>query len=131
MEKKHKQIAGRVKKRLLQELNQNGGGCIRGNCFNSSGSFVNMVKQLSYFIGNSVVGITDGIDTVYSIVTLPSDLGHNLGKPSEPLPSNTPIAKLLKPPEPPPSNTPMERLLGKQSGLLQSNPSIARLLGKI
>lgn len=42
-----------------------------------------------------MAGIVDGVKAVYSVVTLPMDLGHELGKPNEPLPDNTPIHRII------------------------------------
>ena len=98
MGKEHNKIIKRVKYRLKKELKQSGGDGLRQNNFDSSGSFGNMITQLAYFVENGVASIVDGITATYSVVTLPGDLGHILGKPNEPLPSNTKIAKILDPP---------------------------------
>jgi len=95
--KNHKEIIARINKRLKQELKQSGGDGLRQNNFSNSGSFGNMITQLAYFIENGVASIVDGISATYSVVTLPGDLGHILGKPNEPLPSNTAIDRILKP----------------------------------
>jgi len=98
MGKQHKEIVTRVRKRLQNELKQSGGDGLRQNNFSNSGSFGNMITQLAYFIENGVASIVDGITATYSVVTLPGDLGHILGKPNEPLPSTTPISRALAPP---------------------------------
>ena len=94
-----KKILKRTRKRLNNEIQKGGSVCgtsdkmsgVRSNNFSSSGKFGNMAKQLVFFIENSIAGITDGICALESVITLPSDLGHELGKPNEPLPDNTPI----------------------------------------
>lgn len=94
----NKLIISNSKKRIDKLLKKNnsynkqkGGNGLRTNKFNSSGSFSNMATQLVYFIQNGVATMVDGVSAVSSIVTLPMDLGHELGKPNEPLPGNTPI----------------------------------------
>ena len=48
-----------------------------------------------FFIENSVSGICNSVKAVYRVVTLPMDFGHELGKPNEPLPDNTPIHRII------------------------------------
>lgn len=88
------EILTRITKRLNNEV-QSGGSGVRSNQFSSSGSFGNVATQLVFFIENSMAGIVDGVKAVYSVVTLPMDLGHELGKPNEPLPDNTPIHRII------------------------------------
>lgn len=59
--------------------------------FRSSGSFSAMVDDMVGMLESGVHGIIDGFKAGYSILTLPTDLYHDLERPNPPLPENTPI----------------------------------------
>jgi hypothetical protein len=77
----------RIRRRRRGHRVQRGGGCH----LSSSGSFGNMIGQLFCFIENGIGAAVDGIKATISIVELPGDLAHDLSRPNEPLPANTPI----------------------------------------
>lgn len=88
MPKKAKEIAARTKKRLRADVRRlQKGGCT----MSSDGSFDNLVDQLSCMVQSGVKAITTGIDTAYSVITLPGDLAWDMERPNEPLPANTAI----------------------------------------
>ena len=97
MKTDYKKISKKVQNRLKNEVYQKGGDVagLRENRFSDSGNFVNMINQLSYMVVNGVASIVDGVSAVESVLTLPSDLSSITDKPNEPLPSNTPISRVI------------------------------------
>ena len=97
MRNKHKTklerlMSNRLRKRLKEEstiMNQTGGKC----SLSASGSFNNMVDQLGCMVASGVQAIVKGVDSAYSIIELPSDLGWDFNRPNEPTPQNTPVPK--------------------------------------
>lgn len=117
-EQKNEVLRKRVMKRLseLFDFTQKGGGVVgdmghlldkitcgisnslplaRTTNFSSSASIGNLAKQIMGAVENNIAAVSDGICAVGSVISLPSDLGHDLGKPNEPLPSNTPIHRAI------------------------------------
>ena len=94
------EIVRRVKKRLEKEIKQKGGFGPRENNFVSgieggTEAFGAIISNLTNMIINGGSAIVNGIEAVVSIATLPQDLSSIVGKPNEPLPSNTPIKKII------------------------------------
>ena len=114
-DKQVEEIIRRVEKRLRNELGQSGGKMIRdGSEFNSGANikpdyvwgipvpgsqgvkqFKNIIIQTSHMLTNSLGAIGDAIDATISVATLPNDFISILDRPNEPLPSNTPISKII------------------------------------
>lgn len=89
--KRQRLLVNRVNERINAELGQSGGGCH----LSSHGSFGNVVGQLACMIEQGVEAIITGIDTAYSVITLPADLAWDLEKPNEPMPQNTPVRRAI------------------------------------
>ena len=68
------------------------GKCIRQAKWSGSGSVKNLIKMLTCFISNNMVGVADGITAMGSLIDLPTDLASIASKPNEPLPSMVPIS---------------------------------------
>lgn len=86
--KRNRLLINRIKKRIKTELGQ-AGGC----SLSSHGSFGNVANQLGCMVGTGVQAIVKGIDSAYSVITLPADLAWDFQRPNEPMPSNTPIER--------------------------------------
>lgn len=88
--KVRKRVQSKIMKRLStkdrKKLEQSGGVNL-----SSSGSFGNMIEQLFGFILNTIESVGMAVETAESLISLPFDLGHQLDKPAQPLPQNTPI----------------------------------------
>ena len=59
--------------------------------FSSSGKLSNLIKQFTHGVSNGIQSMSSGLGAVCSILTLPADLGHTIGKPNEPMPYNVSI----------------------------------------
>lgn len=91
MSKKIDILKRRVQRRVKKELEQSGGGC----SLSSHGSFGNVVDQLGCMVVDGVESIIYGIRFAESVITLPGDLAWDFERPNEPMPSNTPVAKII------------------------------------
>jgi hypothetical protein len=56
-----------------------------------------MIGQLTCMIEEGIKSIGSGIETAYSVITLPADLAWDMERPNEPMPSNTHIPELHVP----------------------------------
>ena len=63
--------------------------------FSTDGNFGNLVNQIQNLFTNAITGITDGVDAAVSVIEMPYNLGHDLARPNEPLPQNTPLYKVI------------------------------------
>jgi thiamine pyrophosphokinase len=95
-----KKIVRRVKERIAKELGQNGGFGPREDHFVSgieggTKAFGAIISNLTNMIINSGSAIANGVEAAVSIATLPRDFSSIVDKPNEPLPSNTPIKKII------------------------------------
>jgi hypothetical protein len=88
----HPKLLKNIKKRIkTKKTNKQ----IGGDCTPSAdGSFDNLIGQLVCMIGEGIQAIGSGVETAYSVMTLPADLAWDLERPNEPMPSNTIIPKL-------------------------------------
>jgi len=89
--KKTQLLLKRVRERVADELEQSGGGC----SLSSSGSFGNVIDQLGCMVVEGVESIVYGLKLAESVITLPGDLAWDFERPNEPMPSNTPVAKII------------------------------------
>ena len=95
--KQPKKLIENIKNRLSRSSYKSKGQ-IGGDCTPStSGDFDNMIGQLTCMIEEGIQSITSGIETAYSVITLPADLEWDMNRPNEPMPSNTPIPTLHVP----------------------------------
>ena len=90
-----KKIIKNVENRLKKEISQSGGFGPRENNFSSDGDFGNLITQITNLVVNGIASIVDGANAAYSVVNLPSDFMDITGKNNEPLPSSTPIARVI------------------------------------
>lgn len=89
-------IKNRIKKMSVNhkvKVNQKGGD-ITDITPSSDGSFDNLINQLIGVISQGIESIGSGVETAYSVMTLPADLAWDLERPNEPIPGNTLIPKL-------------------------------------
>jgi hypothetical protein len=94
---KAKKITEKVIRKMYQKSKHNknreknrekkGGSCN----FSSSGSFRNMADQLGCMVVSGVDSIVKGVESAYSVITLPYDLAWDFERPNQPMPQNTPI----------------------------------------
>ena len=85
----------RIKKRIYKMLKIQKGGGPREFNFSTDGNFGNLVNQITNLFTNAISGITDGVEAVVSVIEAPYNLGHDVSRPNEPLPQNTPIYNLI------------------------------------
>ena len=93
--KKIKKICKIVKKRIKNKLKQSGGIGPHELNFDTSGDFSNLIIQMAELSYNIVAGVVDGVNASFNILKLPGDFVAITNKPSEPLPSNTVVSKLI------------------------------------
>ena len=84
----------------MNELGQSGGFGPREDHFASgieggTRAFGAIISNLTNMIVNSGSAIVNGIEAAVSVATLPRDFASIVNKPNEPLPSNTPIKKII------------------------------------
>mgnify|MGYP006423378635 CR=1 FL=1 len=91
----NKKLNLKIKKRINKLLKIQKGGGPREFNFSTDGNFGNLVNQIGNLFTNAIAGITDGVEAAVSVIEAPYNLGHDISRPNEPLPQNTPIYHVI------------------------------------